>query len=130
MILHNIAVKKRIALDNGSIESDGHYDVVRVDNNEEAATSMLNIEALCVERRLLEVEYLEALGKNINDSTLALCAECVRLLPQLTRMAEYHWNKLYNVTFRKNLSIAIAKELQEQYNLYKESKKKVENKIL
>lgn len=90
MILHNIAVKKRIAL--GSIESDGHYDVVHVDNNEEAATSRLNIEALCfvqleeedVERRLLEVEYLEALGKNINGSTLALCAEHVRLLPQLT----------------------------------------------
>jgi hypothetical protein len=94
MILHNIAVKKRIAL--GSIESDGHYDVVHVDNNEEAATSRLNIEALCFV-----------------------------LLPQFTRMAEYHLNKLYNVTFRKNLSIAIAKELQEQYNLYKESKKKV-----
>ena len=68
--------KGRIVLDDGTVESDGHYDVVQ---KEDAVTSRLNKEALYfvqleeedVECRLLELEYLVALGINIDDSTLS-----------------------------------------------------------
>jgi hypothetical protein len=49
-----------------------------------------------VKRRLLEVVFLEMLSIHVHDSMLALVAERVRVLPQLTRMAEFHWSKLYD----------------------------------
>jgi hypothetical protein len=110
MILHNIAVKERIALDDGTVESDGHYDVVQ---KEDAVTSRLNKEALYfvqleeedVECRLLELEYLVALGINIHDSTLSLFDERVTL----NHMAEYCLNKLYNVAAHERLQIQLLR---------------------
>jgi hypothetical protein len=130
LILHNIAVAERIRLDDGSIESDGFYEVVDTNDDEEVLPNRENVEALRfveleeddVRNRLFEVQYLEALGIIVHDSTLGLCAERVRLLPQLTRMVEYRWNKLYDIKGHRRLIAAIARELLEQYNAYKRAK--------
>jgi hypothetical protein len=76
-------------------------------------TSRLNKEALYfvqleeedVECRLLELEYLVALGINIYDSTLSICDERVTL----NHMAEYCLNKLYNVAAHERLQIQLLR---------------------
>jgi len=131
IILHNLAVKERVALDDGSIESDSFYEVVvTTEDVAVAEPSRMNAEAMRfiqlenenVSSRLLEVEFLQALGINVYDSTLQLSAERVRLLPQITRMAEYRWRQLYNVKAHTRLTSAIARELREQYNDYKRNR--------
>jgi hypothetical protein len=82
------------------------------------AMHFIQLENENVSSRLLEVEFLQALGINVYDSTLRLSSERVRLLPQITRMAEYRWRQLYNVKAHARLTSAIARELRKQYNDY------------
>lgn len=63
-----------------------------------------------VERRGLEVEYLQLLGINIHDSTLQRDKERNRIFPQLTRMAAYRWGQLYDLASNKRLTAAIMKQ--------------------
>jgi hypothetical protein len=127
LILQNITVAERVRLDDGSIESDSFYEVVDVNDDEEMLPNRQNVEALhfvqleeeYVQNWLFKIQYLEALGIIAHDSTLGFCAECVRLLPRLTRMAEYWWNNLYDMKAHKRLTAAIAQELLEQYNSFK-----------
>jgi hypothetical protein len=121
-------VKERVALNDGFVESDIFYETVNsTEDVAEAEPSRINAEAMHfiqledenVASRLLEVEYLQAVGISVHDSTLRLSSERVRILPQITRMAEYHWQQLYNVKAHARLTSAITRELREQYNEYK-----------
>jgi hypothetical protein len=79
IILHNIAVKKQVALDDGSSESDIFYEtVLSTEDVAEAKPSRIHAEAMHfvqpeeenVASRLFEVGYLQAVGINVHDSTL------------------------------------------------------------
>jgi hypothetical protein len=79
IILHNLAGKERVALDDSSIESDSFYEVVvTAEDVAEAEPSRMNAEAMRfiqlenknVTSQLLEVEFLQALGINVYDSIL------------------------------------------------------------
>jgi hypothetical protein len=72
-----------------------------------------------INRRLLEVEYLQLLGINIHDSTLQRNKKLTRIFSQLTWMAAYHWGQLYDLTSNKRLTTAAMKQLDINYKVAK-----------
>ncbi len=66
--------------------------------------------------RILEVEYLSALGINVLDSTIARDHNRLEVLPELERLTHYRWNRFYYIHGHTSLTLAITKELLQQYN--------------
>jgi hypothetical protein len=62
----------------------------------------MQMEEQDVNEQLLQLEFLKALGINLLDSTLAASAECIRILPQMTRMALVRCSQLYDMSEHKN----------------------------
>jgi len=78
VILHNMAVVERVNAGEDEVESDGFYDCVPdpeapitdAAQPERLALQFVRREADAVRERILEVEYLSALGINVLDSTI------------------------------------------------------------
>ncbi len=62
------------------------------------------------------MQYLNALGINVIDSSLPLHSERIHLLPQYQQMVQYRWNQLYKVADHMKLTQAIARELNNNYD--------------
>ena len=110
------------------MESELHYDCVDdpavadeapLDARVNPALQYTNLEEEHVNERVLEVEYLSALGINVVDLTLPLDVQRISLLPQYQRVAQHRWNQLYNGNDHLKLSKAIARELKMNYDEYK-----------
>ena len=65
------------------------------------------------------MSYLTALGINVLDNTLLNDTNQIEVLSTLERIALYRWNHLYDVRCHKKLTKAIAGDLKQQYNQYK-----------
>jgi len=123
LILHNMSVQERVAMDDGTCENDIYYDVVNNDTGnvedapaaEVAALQFVETEEHDVNDRLLQVEFLQALGINVHDATSSSDLERIQILPQLTHMALARWDQLYDVRAHKRLTAAISRELSLNY---------------
>ena len=123
LILHNMSVQEHVVMDDGTRENDIYYDVVNNDTGnvedapaaEVAALQFVETEEHDVNDRLLQVEFLQALGINVHDATLSSDLERIQILPQLTRMALARWDQLYDVRAHKRLTAAISRELSLNY---------------
>ncbi len=93
--MHNMSVHERVAMDDGTRENDIYYDVVNNDTvdvedvptADVAALQFVETEEHDANDRLLQVEFLQALGINVHDATLSSDLYRIQILPQLTRMA-------------------------------------------
>ena len=132
IILHNMAVSEWIASQEDEVESYEFYECVKVPGGhntmeeshvDSLALQFVEREEANVSKWNLEVQYLAALGINIVDCTLQADTEWMELLLQLERMAQLRWNHLYDIHHHKKLTVAITRELKEQYNKYKNQSK-------
>jgi hypothetical protein len=128
IILHNMAVRERVEIANGTIENHTMYDCVNDDAGEEEryqgriehlALQFVQNEENSVRQRAYEVQYLDALGIHVLDCTLERDANRISVIPMLQRMAQYRWSHLYSINHHKRLTNAIARELKDQYDRYK-----------
>jgi hypothetical protein len=78
---------------------------------EDEATQFVNLQEENIARWLLEVEYMEMLGIHVHDRLLRDDMGRVSILPQLTRMAQFLWTKLYDMAGNWWLKKEIMKEL-------------------
>jgi len=134
LILHNMAVIERVASGDGTTETAAMYDVVgpaaadeavqpEVTTRENLALQFVQLQENDVNERTLEVEFLSALGIHVVDARLPLDLERIQVLPQYQRVALQRWNQLYDSREHNRLTQAIARELKQQYDDYKKSKK-------
>jgi hypothetical protein len=128
IILHNIAITERLDDELEGSEAAEFYDCV-VDSSvhgiaeeagiERLAMQFVQREAEHVGQRGLELSYLTALGINVLDNTLLNDTNRIEVLSTLERIALFRWNHLYDVRLHKKLTKAIARDLKQQYNQYK-----------
>jgi hypothetical protein len=131
LILHNMSVLERVAMDDGTRENDIYYDVVNNDTvdvedvptAEVAALQFVETEEHDANDRLLQVEFLQALGINVHDATLSSDLYRIQILPQLTRMALARWDQLYDLRAHKRLTGAISRELTLKYLNLREARR-------
>jgi hypothetical protein len=91
-----------VEADDGIIENDSFYDVVGTPSAERVTQ---NVEALhfvrsqeqSINDRALEVDFLNSLGINVVDNKLRVDVQCITALSQMIRMAEFHWQHLYDI---------------------------------
>jgi hypothetical protein len=120
LILHNMSVLDRVEADDGIIENDSFYDVVGTPSAERVTQ---NVEALhfvrsqeqSINDRALENDFLNSLGINVVDNDFQVDVQCINALPQMIRMAEFRWQRLYDICAHTQLMKAIARELSHQY---------------
>ena len=112
VILHNMAVMEQINLQEEVVENRLLYDCVedRLEHGtrpesrmETLALQFVQSESQHVQERLLEVQYISALGINILDSTLQADTHRMEVLPTLERVAQVRWSHLYGVHHHKRL---------------------------
>jgi hypothetical protein len=122
IIIHNMAVVERVATNAEDVESASFYDVVE-DNadqnqyfNHENEFHAVNSVQDNVNHRVEQVEYLKALGIHVHDRSLHADSERIRILPQLTRMAEHRWGRLYDASEHRKLTCALMQQLIINYN--------------
>jgi hypothetical protein len=122
IIIHNMAVVERVATDAEDVKSASFYDVVE-DNanqnqyfNDDNEFHAVNSVQDNVNHRVEQVEYLKALGIHVHDCSLHADSECIRILPQLTRMAEHRWGRFYDAPEHQKLTCALMQQLIINYS--------------
>ncbi len=120
IIIHNMVVAERVACNAEDVERASFYDVVENDDatlplDHNTVCHGVNLEQRDVESRLEQLEYLNAVGIHVHDPLLRADAERIRILPQLTRMAERRWGMLYDNSAHKRLTDAIKQHLIMKY---------------
>ena len=123
-----MAVVERIDSADGCIENHTMYECVNDDaavdgryrgRVDHLALQYVQNEETDVQQRVLELQYLDALGIHVLDCTLERDANRISVIPMLQRIAQYRWSHLYSISRHKKLTNAIAKELKDQYDKYK-----------
>ncbi len=125
---------ERVASGDGTTETAAMYDVVgpaaadeavqpEVTTRENLALQFVQLQENDVNERTLEVEFLSALGIHVVDARLPLDLERIQVIPQYQHVALQRWNQLYDSREHNRLTQAIARELKQQYDDYKKSKK-------
>jgi hypothetical protein len=120
IIIHNMVVAEHVASNAEDVERASFYDVMENDDatlplDHNTVCHGVNLEQRDVESRLEQLEYLNAVGIHVHDPLLRAAAERIRILLQLTRMAERRWGMLYDNSAHKTLTDAIKQPLIMKY---------------
>jgi hypothetical protein len=117
-----MAVVEHVATNAEDVESASFYDVVEDNTNQNQYFNhdnefhAVNSVQDNVNHRVEQVKYLKALGIHVHDRSLHADSEHILILPQLIRMAEHCWGRLYDASEHRKLTCALMQQLIINYN--------------